>query len=280
MKFLYILPLILFPLVACKKGNTSTTNVAYRITKSISYNNVNVDVIIDKPENNEVDVLMVYHGTVVFDNKIHEAATTTLNNFKAILGRKDMMIVSVVYPEENLLMGDNVKHAEAALLWVKDKANAELGIKVKKIFLAGHSQGGYLVTILNTMHATNGVIANAPGPLNLVYRCNLEETGQVQNSVACSLLSNTYGSTNANPNAYHQRSLLNYTANYKGDILFTQGLNDSPIQLFTWPTFKQNVLACTTCKTIDFIEVNGFGHTALFESSLAKTGFNNFINSR
>jgi hypothetical protein len=31
------------------------------------------------------------------------------------------------------------------------------------------------------MYQTNGVIANGPGPLNLVYRCQLEENGQVQN---------------------------------------------------------------------------------------------------
>lgn len=280
MKFLHSLLLLVLPLLACKKENSSTVNNAYRLTKNVSYNNINVDVIIDKPQNNEVDVLLVYHGTAVFDNKIHEAATTTLNNFKAILTRADMMIVSVVYPEENLLMGDNIKQAEAALLWIKNKADAELGIKVKKIFLAGHSQGGYLVTILNTMHATNGVIANAPGPLNLVYRCNLEEAGQVQNSVACGLLSNSYGSTTANPNAYQLRSLLNYTSNYKSDILFTQGMNDSPIQLYSWPIFKQNIFNCTTCKIRDFVELNGLGHGALFESSLAKTSFNNFINSR
>ncbi len=280
MKLLQFLLLLVMPLLACKKENSTPANGAYRITKNVSYNNINVDLIIDKPINNEVDVLIVYHGTAVFDNKIHEAATTTLNNFKAILSRTDMMIVSVVYPEENLLMGDNIKHAEAALLWIKNKANTELGIKVKKIFLAGHSQGGYLVTILNTMHTTNGVIANAPGPLNLVYRCNLEETGQIQNSVACNLLSTTYGSTTTNPNAYHQRSLLQYTTNYKADILFTQGLNDSPIQLYSWPIFKQSISNCTTCKIVEFVELNGLGHTALFESSLAKTSFNNFINSR
>jgi poly(3-hydroxybutyrate) depolymerase len=47
---------------------------------------------------------------------------------------------------------------------------AELGISPKKIFIGGHSQGGYIATRLNTMHATNGVIASAQGPLNMVYR--------------------------------------------------------------------------------------------------------------
>lgn len=46
-------PLLLLLSLSCKKDNTEyQPNInpsAYRITKSISYNNVNVDVIIDKP---------------------------------------------------------------------------------------------------------------------------------------------------------------------------------------------------------------------------------------
>ena len=104
---------------------------------------------------NPVDVLLVFPGTVLYDSNIMTAANTTLDKFRDILDRKDMMIVSVAYPQENLLLGDNIVQAEAALLWLKNKANQELGITVKKVFLGGHSQGGYLVTRLNTMHQTN-----------------------------------------------------------------------------------------------------------------------------
>jgi pimeloyl-ACP methyl ester carboxylesterase len=207
------------------------------------------------------------------------AAETTLNQFKNILNRQNMMIVSVAHPQLNILFGDNIQQAEAALLWVKYKANQELGITVRKIFLAGHSQGGYLVTRLNTMHQTNGVIANAPGPLNLAYRCQLEENGQIASSYPCNNLRNEYGTTATNSNAYLQRSLLNFTNGFKSDILFVQGLNDSPIQMYSWPTFKQNVLNCTNCQNRQFVEIPG-GHAALFQSQTAKTEFNNFINSR
>jgi pimeloyl-ACP methyl ester carboxylesterase len=165
------------------------------------------------------------------------------------------------------------------LLWVKHKASQELGITVKKIFLAGHSQGGYLVTRLNTMHQTNGVIANAPGPLNLVFRCQLEENGQTPASYVCDTLRNVYGTTTVNPNAYAQRSLLNFTNGFKSDILFIQGLNDAPIQMYSWPSFKQDVLNCTNCLSRQFVEVSGAGHGALFESQSAKNEFNSFINS-
>jgi hypothetical protein len=263
---------------SCKKNETLPK--AYRAVRTIAYNGISVDVVIDKPVNDTVDVLVVYHGTVAFDNKILEAAHNTLDGFKRILSRTDMMIVSVAYPEENLLMGDNIVHAEAALLWVKNKASQELGVTTRKIFLGGHSQGGYLVTRLNTLHATNGVIANGPGPLNLVYRCQQEELGLIGVSIACTGLKSRYGPTGTNPTPYNERSLLNFTNRHLSDILFVQGMQDSPIQLYSWPTFKQSINACTNCRERQFLELPGFGHTALFESSVAKTEFNKFIELR
>ena len=265
---------------SCANENTELSIDTYRETRTISYNNINVDVVIDKPALNEVDVLLVFHGTVLYDLNLMTAANTTLDKFKSILDRNDMMIVSVAYPQENILLGDSIIQCEAALLWLKNNASQELGITLNKIFLAGHSQGGYMVTRLNTMHQTNGVIANAPGPLNLVYRCQLEENGQVQSSVICSNLMDLYGTTSNNPNAYFQRSLLNFTNDFKSDILFVQGLDDSPIQMYLWPTFKQDVLSCSTCQNRQFVEIPGGGHISLFESLTAKTEFNNFINSK
>jgi hypothetical protein len=249
------------------------------MTKSISYHYVNVNVIIDKPEGNQFDVFITYHGTVQSDEEILPAAETTLNQFKNLLNRQSMMIVSVAHPQLNILFGDNIRQVEAALLWVKHKANQELGITVKKIFLAGHSRGGYLVTRLNTMHQTNGVIANAPGPLNLIYRCQLEENGQAPASYTCNHLRKVYGTTQVNAHDYHQRSLLNFTSGYKSDILFVQGLEDMAIQMYSRPTFKKEVLSCTNCQNRQFVEIPG-GHSAIFQSQTAKMEFNQFINSR
>ncbi len=277
MKILILLLLI----ISCNSDDNPIDlnhNSPYLITKSISSNGISVDIVIDKPEGNEFDVLMVFHGTVRRDSLILEAAHNVLERFKGILDRKDMMIISVAYPEENLLFGDNIQHCEAALLWVKHSATSELGISVNKIFLAGHSQGGYLVTRLNTMHQTDGAIANAPGPLNLVFRCQLEENGQIPNEMECNSLINEYGSTSTNSNAYFKRSLLNFTNGFKSDILFIQGLNDGPIHMHSWATFKQQVENCTDCQNIQFLELPDFGHTALFQSREARIKFNNFIN--
>jgi len=264
---------------SCAQENAVEQSNAYRVTQTITYNNIDVDVIIDKPALNEVDVLLVFHGTVLYDNNIISAANMTLDKFKSILERDDIMIVSVAYAQENLLLGDSIIQCEATLLWLKNNASLELGITINKIFVGGHSQGGYMATRLNTMHQTNGVIANAPGPLNLVYRCNLEENGQVQSSAVCANLNNIYGTTSNNPDAYFQRSLLNFTNGFKSDILFIQGLNDSPIQMYSWPAFKQDVLSCSTCQNRQFVEISGGEHGSLFESLTAKREFNDFINS-
>ena len=278
MKKLFLISILL--IFSCNKDNNTEQSIsAYRVTQTISYNNISVDVVIDKPALNEVDVLLVFHGTLLYDYNLITAANTTLDKFKSILNRNDFMIVSIAYPQEDVLLGDSIIQCEAALLWLNNNASQELGITINNIFLAGHSQGGYMATRLNTMHQTNGVIANAPGPLNLLYRCQLEENDQIQSSVVCNNLKNVYGTTYNNPNAYFDRSLLNFTNGFKSDILFFQGLNDSHIQMYLWPTFKQSVMSCSTCQNRQFVEISGGGHSSLFESLIAKTEFNNFINS-
>jgi|LakMenE01Jun11ns_1017448.scaffolds.fasta_scaffold9901453_2 hypothetical protein len=285
-----LLVLLVLVFTACRKeadtasptaplpdGGTNMGDSAYVITRTIGTDSVSVQAILDKPAEDTLDVLLLFHGTVGYDSLILDAAQNTLEGFEAILDREDMLLVSVAYPEEGLLFGDNIRHAEAALLWVRDHAAQELDITVDKVFLAGHSQGGYIVTRLNTMHPTNGVIANAPGPLNLVFRCGLEEDGQLAPGAVCTLLYETYGSTQDAPEAYMQRSLLSFTGGHLSDILFVQGLDDSPIQMYSWSTFRQQLEACTDCQVNTFLELPGLGHQALFNSAVAMQAFNDFI---
>jgi hypothetical protein len=275
MRLLIILTLLL---VACGKEEQAITPTEYRTTQTISFNEVDVDVVIDKPAQETMDALVLFHGTVLYDRNIIDAATILLDKVENILERQDMLIVSVAYPGEELLLGDNIAEAEAALLWVKHRASEELGITLQKVFLLGHSQGGYLVTRLNTMHPTDGVIANAPGPLNLVYRCQLEEEGQIPSGSHCTKLRNAYGSTTSNPDAYFQRSLLNFTHGFKSDILFVQGLADTPIQLYSWPTFRQAVMDCSDCLDRQFLEIPDGEHPTLFVHPSAQAALNDFIN--
>lgn len=246
--------------------------------RRITYNNRSVDIVVDRPSNHVVDVLIAFPGTVATNDQTLPAAQNIVARVKEITTRTDMMIIGVAYPQEGILLGDGIAEAEAALLWVKEKGRKSLRRKIRKIFLIGHSQGGYMVTRLNTMHATNGVIANAPGPLNLVYRCGLEENGQAPPSAVCNLLRQNYGTTTANPVAYMARSLLNFTSGQRSDILFVQGMQDSPIQLASWPGFKTQINNCGNCQSRQFLDVAGAGHTALFDSSDAIAVYNTFLN--
>lgn len=280
----FIVFFVSFLLVQCKKQVENSIKeelpTEFKGKKSIEYNQISFDVMIDKPALKELNVLLVFHGTVLYDSSILDAASNILEKFKELTDRKDIMIVSVAYPGEKLLLGDNIIQAEAALLWLKNQANQDLNIKINKVFLAGHSQGAYLATRLNTMHKTDGVIANAPGPLNLVYRCQLEENGQIQSGATCNKLKNIYGTTSNNQDEYFKRSLLNFTNGFKSDILFVQGLADTPIQMYSWPTFKTDVMNCKNCQNSQFLEIVGGEHASLFSSPLAKIEFNKFLNSR
>lgn len=249
----------------------------FRGVRTARVDGVTVDVLIDKPANDVVDALVVYHGTVGQDRLVPEATENTLDQFRRLLDRSDVMLVSVAYPEQGRLFGDNFREAEAGLRWVREVAPAEMGITVRRVFLGGHSQGGYLVTRLNTLHAVDGVVANAPGPLDLVYRCGLEEQGQVEASAACSLLRRTFGTTAENAEAYASRSLLRFTSPQRSRLLVTQGLADSPIQLRSWPIFRRQLEACTDCRARSFLELPGLPHAGLFLSPEARAAFNAFL---
>jgi hypothetical protein len=252
----------------------------YRVTRTLEVDGVRVEAIIDRPANDAADALLLYHGTVIYDRLALQAAEDTLEQFRAILDRDDLLLVSVAYPEEGLLMGDNVAQAETALLWVRQHAAEALGVNVGRVFLAGHSQGGYLVTRLNTLHAVDGVIANAPGPLDMVFRCRLEEDGRLEPSVQCQDLAQAYGSTTQDEAAYAARSLLSFTAGHRSNILFVQGLDDSPVQMRSWPIFRSRMEACVDCRARNFLELDGRRHPALFESPEARRAFNEFLRVR
>jgi len=257
----------------------STTVPPAQGNRTITYGGISVQVVIHIPSAAVKDALVLYHPTVWFDDRIVPAAENTLENFKRLLYRDNMLLVSVAYPQQNREIGEGLREAEAALLWVKNDASRVLGLSLNRIFLAGHSQGAYVVTRLNTLHPTDGVIANAPGPLDFEYRCLLEERGSAPGSQECGLMVQRYGLASVNPAPYRKISLLSFTEGFKADTLYVQGLDDSAIQMRSWPLFKKAVQACTNCQRPVFIDVVG-GHDALFTSFAAREAFNNFIDQR
>ncbi len=74
--------------------------------------------------------------------------------------------------------------------------------------------------------------------------------GRFPNAMECFLLYDAYGSVKTNPDAYFDRSLLNFTSGYQSDILFVQGMEDEPIHMHSWPQFKEDIENCTNCQNI------------------------------
>jgi len=108
-------------------------------TRTISYGGVSVQVVIHVPPAAVKDALVLYHPTVWFDDRILGAAENTLDNFKRLLNRDDMLLVSVAYPQQNREVGEGLREAEAALLWVKNEASRALGVSINRVFIVGHS---------------------------------------------------------------------------------------------------------------------------------------------
>jgi len=245
---------------------------------NVSYFGYSSTVFVDIPSKpGSYDALLIFHGTTLDNEQSIDAAEMFLERTKDILLRDDLVIISVGYKEEDILLGDEIGEAEAMLLWLMEQAAIDLEVTLNKIYLLGHSRGGYLATRLNTLHATEGIIANAPGPIDLVYRCGLEEQGNIQPGQVCGAIKALHGTTTENPDAYHQRSLLNFTSGQKSKMLFVQGLLDSPIQLNVFPTFVDSLNLCNDCADFEVIEIENAHHGALFDTVEGFDAINEFL---
>lgn len=253
-----------------------------------------------------LDVVALYHGTIT-------GATTTPVGAAQVfmdiaknptgLNLTDKIIFSVAYPQDaipawntnpslatnlfpglnysTLLFGDNIVYAEAALLWVKNNLNAYLatlgaGKTINKVFTFGHSQGGYLVNQLNTLHQVDGVISNAPGPIDLLDRCSLP--GEQTANLTCNKINNSLGSTTTNPTAYNTRSVKNYVTGTLSPILYTQALDDESYQVSKMQNILQPLMnACANCSGIEFKYYATGGHDSFVTNTTQQQDIRNFL---
>lgn len=165
-----------------------------------------------------VDVVVVFHGTIDNDSgdTIQDASDTALTQFlnPSGLNVRDKIIFSAAYPQDHItnvkqynlagvgtetstfLMGDNLPYTRAAVGWVKNSLNAYISAQggsktIGDVYLFGHSQGGKLVSKMNTLETgITGVIANAPGPIQFDQTCTADAT-----NTSCSKVAAIYGIT-------------------------------------------------------------------------------------
>ena len=167
-----------------------------------------------------IDVVVAFHGTVTEggSSTIADAAANTLTQLinSSNLNIRDKIIFSAAYPQDHIsatrqynlsgvgtetstfLMGDNIVYTRAAVGWVKNSLNAYIAAQggsktIKDVYLFGHSQGGALVTKMNTLETgITGVVANSPGPIQFDQTCAAQPGG-----TSCSKVAAIYGAAHA-----------------------------------------------------------------------------------
>ena len=168
---------------------------------------------------NSLDVVVAFHGTLEENPNgpdIIDAALTTLQSLtnQDTVNLRDKIIFSVAYPQDHIsntrqfnlggvgteestfLMGDNLPWARAAVKWVKNDLNAYIAAQggsqtINDVYLFGHSQGGKLVSKINTLDTgIAGVVANAPGPIQFDQTCSIAANAA---GTTCSKVSAIHG---------------------------------------------------------------------------------------
>ena len=256
-----------------------------------------------------LDVVVLYHGTITSAGvSPADAASTFISIALNKVNLKDKLVFSVAYPQDfiplwqanpalpaiqfpgldypNLYLGDNIVYAEAALLWVKNELNSFLSSNnipktVNKVYTFGHSQGAYLVHRLNTLHTVDGVISNAPGPIDLLTRCsgvNQTETG------SCNKIGLGIGLTSTDPDAYNSRSLKSFLSGTLSPTLFTQALDDDTADEFGTPQvanmkdiMQAGLSTCTDCAAITFNYYETGGHDAFVTNTYLQNDIRSFV---
>jgi hypothetical protein len=259
----------------------------------------------------EVDVVLLYHGTITAAGVSPLDSAQTFMNLATTpsgLNLRDKILFSVAYPQDaipvwvteaespsaefpefaNVLdidtfyFGDGLYHAEAALLWAKENLNSYLtsvgaGKSISRVYTFGHSQGAYMVHRLNTMHRVDGVISNAPGPIDLLNRCS-----GAQNTInyTCNKIRVGFGTTTADPDAYNSRSLKEYLTGTLSPQIFTQALDDDSYQVNLMQTVVEpGINTCTEYGPVEIKYYASGGHTAFASNPLVQEDVRNFVHS-
>jgi hypothetical protein len=133
------------------------------------------------------------------------------------------------------------------------------------------------------MHAVDGIISNAPGPIDLLTRCS---GNQNTINVTCNKIRVGFGSTAENPSAYDDVSLKNFLSGTLSPALFTQALDDITGNAFGVPQVEnmQNIVqaglnTCTNCEDITFNYYETGGHAAFVTNTVLQNDIRTFVGS-
>ena len=278
-----------------------------------TYNNLPVRGFLYVPEvpSDTLNVVVLYHGTITSRGS---TPVTASQKFLDIvrnprgLNLGSYIIFSVAYPQDAIpgwtqaqaqalfpgldltgfILGDNLEYAEASLLWAKNALNNYLlennfTKQFDKIYTFGHSQGGLLVHRLNRLQEVDGVISNAPGPIDLLRRCQYSENYNNEN-VSCTRIREKFGSVTTGQEAYESVSMQSYLNETKSPTLFTQGLDDPGGEDWGFPqpeamkdVVENGLKQCVGCAPSIFKYYSEGGHDAFANSAVVQRDIRFFL---
>ena len=255
------------------------------------------------PDLTTVDVVVVFHGTLGSTGTIADAAEYQRNLWLNSIVIKDKIIFSVAYPQDHItnqrqyglpnvgaetatfLMGDNLPYCQAAVEWAKSDlipylATRNITKTLGDVYLFGHSQGGKIVTQLNTvLSGIAGVIANAPGPIQFDQTCAPGSTNA--GSLSCTKVANIHGaSAGDGSQPYQSIGLESYTSGHSAPLLFLQALDDDAGDgnQYQWMLDYYNDLSAAGANCTLYQLAQG-GHAAYETDPNAHVQIRNFVNS-
>lgn len=234
----------------------------------ISYRDNTSKVYINKPASDSVDALILFHGTTESDEVSHTAAQKFSELGATIAdGRDDLLTISVAYRETNVLIGDELPEAEAVLHWVQEQAATELGVAINKVYILGHSRGGYIAMRLNDLYEVDGVIANGPGPVDFYERCLAEERAlkngvvPADDKTACQSMMQQFNKPSISPKEYQERSLLTHVSHQQSPLLIMLGENETGFSVDRMPELLKAIDDCgDVCAPYTYKEISNTGH--------------------
>ena len=257
------------------------------------------------------DVIVLFHGTIESSGSTPLTAADRFLDIaldRSGLNFESKLIYSVAYPQDAIpgwtpeaasalfpglnlstfYLGDNLPYAQAALSWAQSQLTNYLstnGVTIArdKIYAFGHSQGALLTHRLNRLYTLDGVVSNAPGPIDLLARCQYSEANGDE-SRSCLRLKTAYGSTATSPSTYNNVSLKSFLSGTLSPALFTQALDDTTgnsagvPQVQNMQTVVQpGIEACTTCAPATFKYYATGGHPAFTTNKQVQDDIRTFL---
>ena len=147
------------------------------------------------------------------------------------------------------------------------------------VHLFGHSQGGKLVSKINTLTTgITGVVANAPGPIQFDQTCAADPS-----NTSCSKVATIHGASSGDGSEpYQSIGLETYTSTHNAPIRFTQALDDPTgnTNQATWlQDYVTAVQAISANAAATVTTVLTGGHAAYESNTVLQNSIFNFINA-